>query len=41
MERVLGKNPEWTHIVIEEVDPENWGHAGLSVKQHLLADGGD
>ena len=41
LERVLGKNPEWTHIVIEEVDPENWGHAGLSVKQHLLADGCD
>ncbi|WP_152224326.1 4-oxalocrotonate tautomerase family protein [Pseudomonas sp. SCB32] len=34
LERVLDKPPEWTHIVIEEVDPVNWGHAGFSVKQH-------
>lgn len=27
--RVLGKRPEHTHIVIDEVDPENWGFAGL------------
>jgi 4-oxalocrotonate tautomerase len=25
---VLGKKPEHTHIVIDEVDPENWGFAG-------------
>ena len=25
---VLGKNPERTHIVIDEVDSENWGFAG-------------
>lgn len=25
---VLGKNPERTHIVIDEVDPENWGFSG-------------
>jgi 4-oxalocrotonate tautomerase len=27
--RVLGKRPEHTHIVIEEIEDENWGFAGL------------
>ncbi len=27
--RVLGKKPEHTHVVIDEVDTENWGFAGL------------
>ena len=26
--RVLGKKPEHTHIVIDEVDTDNWGFAG-------------
>ncbi len=26
--RVLGKNPEHTHIVIDEVEDENWGFGG-------------
>ncbi|HRJ74259.1 MAG TPA: 4-oxalocrotonate tautomerase family protein [Terrimicrobiaceae bacterium] len=25
----LGKNPEHVHIVIDEIDPENWGFAGM------------
>jgi 4-oxalocrotonate tautomerase len=25
----LGKNPEHIHIVIEEIDDENWGYAGM------------
>lgn len=29
LQRVLGKRPEHTHIVIDEVEPENWGFAGL------------
>jgi 4-oxalocrotonate tautomerase len=29
--KVLDKNPERTHVVIEEVDPDNWGFAGDSV----------
>ncbi len=28
LQRVLGKRPEHTHVIIEEVDPENWGFAG-------------
>jgi 4-oxalocrotonate tautomerase len=27
--RVLGKKPEHTHIVIQEVEEENWGYAGM------------
>lgn len=27
--RVLGKKPEHTHIVIDEIAEENWGFAGL------------
>jgi 4-oxalocrotonate tautomerase len=26
---VLGKKPEHTHIIIDEVEPENWGFAGM------------
>lgn len=27
--RVLGKKPEHTHIVIDEIEPGNWGFAGM------------
>ncbi|MBW3656497.1 MAG: 4-oxalocrotonate tautomerase family protein [Gemmatimonadetes bacterium] len=27
--RVLGKKPEHTHVVIEEIDDGNWGFAGI------------
>ena len=27
--RVLGKRPEHIHIVIDEVEPQNWGYAGV------------
>jgi len=27
--RVLGKKPEHTHIVIQEINEENWGFAGM------------
>ena len=27
--RVLGKKPEHTHIVIDEIDTDNWGFAGM------------
>ena len=29
LSRVLGKKPEHTHIVIQEVPEENWGFAGM------------
>lgn len=28
---VLGKNPEATHVIIEEVSAENWGIRGKTV----------
>lgn len=27
--RILGKKPEQTHIVIQEIDPQDWGFRGL------------
>ena len=33
--RVLGKRPEHTHIIIDEVDPENWGYAGMLTTEFL------
>ena len=30
LRRVLGKSPALTHIVIDEVDTDNWGVAGES-----------
>jgi 4-oxalocrotonate tautomerase family enzyme len=27
--RVLGKKPEHTHIVIQEIEESNWGFSGL------------
>lgn len=26
--RVLGKNPQNTHVVIQEIEREDWGHGG-------------
>jgi 4-oxalocrotonate tautomerase len=31
--RVLEKNPATTHVVIEEIEPENWGIRGSSVAE--------
>lgn len=28
LQRVLGKRPEHTHVVIDEVELDNWGFAG-------------
>ena len=34
LQRVLGKRPDHTHIVIDEVDPENWGYAGVLTTEY-------
>ncbi|MBD0706537.1 4-oxalocrotonate tautomerase family protein [Pseudomonas sp. Fig-3] len=34
LERVLNKRPDLTHIVIEEVDTDNWGYAGITTTQY-------
>ena len=31
----LGKRPEHTHIVIDEVDPENWGFSGVLTTEYI------
>lgn len=35
---VLGKKPEHTHIVIDEVDPQNWGFAGVLTDEYRRRD---
>lgn len=39
LERVLGKRPEYTHIVIDEIDPENWGFAGMLTTEYRKRQG--
>ena len=34
--RVLNKDPATTFVVIEEVDTDNWGIAGMSVTKYRL-----
>lgn len=36
--RVLGKNPETTVVVIDEVDTDNWGIGGKSVSERRKED---
>jgi 4-oxalocrotonate tautomerase len=31
---VLGKRPEHIHIIIDEVEPENWGFAGMLTTEY-------
>ena len=31
--KVLNKNPEYTFVVIDEVESDNWGHKGTSVTE--------
>ncbi len=34
LQTVLGKNPETTFVVIDEVELENWGIGGLTVEDY-------
>lgn len=38
--RVLGKKPEHTHIVIQEIAEEDWGFAGLLTDEWRRRQGG-
>ena len=41
LQQVLGKRPEHTHIVIDEIEPENWGFSGmLTAEYRKLEQGG-
>ncbi len=33
LEKVLGKNPKTTFVIIDEVETDNWGIAGESVTE--------
>lgn len=33
LQNILDKNPASTHVVIEEIAPENWGISGKSVAE--------
>jgi 4-oxalocrotonate tautomerase len=39
--RVLGKKPEHIHIVIQEIEEENWGFAGMLTDDWKQRHGGD
>lgn len=32
--RVLGKQPEHVHVIIDEIEPENWGFAGMLTTEY-------
>jgi len=34
LQRVLGKKPEHTHVIIDEVELENWGYAGMLTSEY-------
>jgi 4-oxalocrotonate tautomerase len=36
--RVLGKKPEHTHIVIQEIEDEDWGFAGMLTDDYRKLD---
>ena len=39
LQRVLGKQPEHTHVVIDEIEPENWGFAGMLTTEYRKQSG--
>ncbi len=40
LQRVLGKRPDQTHIIIDEVELENWGFAGMLTTEYRKQQGG-
>ena len=39
LQRVLGKRPEYTHVIIDEIDPENWGFEGMLTTEYRKTEG--
>lgn len=37
LHRVLGKPPEWTWVIVQEVATEDWGWGGLPVLEYRKA----
>jgi 4-oxalocrotonate tautomerase len=40
LQRVLGKRPDQTHIVIDEIELENWGFSGMLTSEYLKKQSG-
>ena len=38
LQRVMGKNPDTTIVIIDEVDTDNWGIGGQSVTERRKAE---
>lgn len=38
LQEVLDKKPEHTHIIIDEVDEENWGFSGMLTTEYRKTD---
>ena len=38
LQRVMGKNPDTTIVIIDEVDADNWGIGGQSVTERRKAE---
>jgi 4-oxalocrotonate tautomerase len=36
LHEVLGKRPKHTHIVIDEIEPDNWGFAGMLTPEYSV-----
>lgn len=34
LQRVLGKRPDQTHIIIDEIELENWGFSGMLTSEY-------
>lgn len=39
LQTVLGKRPEHIHIIIDEIDPENWDFAGMLTTEYRKQSG--
>lgn len=35
LQRVLNKNPATTHVIIDEVEMENWGFGGMLTSEYI------
>ncbi len=39
LQRVLGKRPEHVHVVIQEIDEDDWGYAGMLTSEYRARGG--
>ncbi len=41
LEAILNRDPLMTHVVIDEIDPDNWGFAAETTTRHRAREGKD